>query len=113
MALVACKNQDCKTDTSLYCFTNKDGKHVSPRQCICVGYAPARTELLMSKWPEVREAYAQRNKQRVAQGKKPVEIPHYITREQWKQVTLEKKGKLNPNCPIEDAHSPISQKWVA
>jgi hypothetical protein len=89
--LVVCKNQECKEDTSLYCFVTETGKHVSPRACTCMSYNATKVDRTT----------------RLDDG------THVVTpKGAHKRNNQAKYGKIDPKCPIPDPHEPISKIWM-
>lgn len=107
MALQFCGKHG--TDTSNFCFVNKSGIHIPPRQCLCTGFAPDVEDRKLKFWPEYEDALLGKDAPEAVRIS--ARLQRVITPAYYKREMVKKYGKENPLCPIEDEHSPISKRW--
>jgi hypothetical protein len=82
-------------DPAAMCFVNPGGEHVTPRLCTCSQYRPPSEDRLVKRLPEdERTPYEKRYLNIVP--------PH-----EWRDRNRKLFGRVDPKCPIEEAHEPI------
>lgn len=97
MALTHCTDHNkAHGDANMLCFVNRDGKHVSPKDCLCRYFHPQAQDRLKTLPDFAHLASMERYK-----------YVKSVTAKDYKKVMKAKYGKENPQCPIEDAHDPL------